>query len=174
MATLLKKLIFVVENNPTQIKDIKEHFIDHKHFEFRFFETSAACLPQIHQHPLAVFIDYDLKEINNEEKDAVFILDEIKRLEHDTEVVFFSAHDNQEVAKDTIKHGAHDYILLNDYRFLRMENNLLNIEEHFTAQRENRKFRRIAIATIAIVGIWIVVVIILVALGVFKPGHSMY
>ncbi|HTF81876.1 MAG TPA: response regulator, partial [Cytophagales bacterium] len=125
-----KKSVFVVENNSLEGDLIRDFFKKNNKYEFRYFTDSASCFAALHEHPMAVLIDYDLNTINPKEKDGIRILDRIKELDHDTEVVFFSNHENTEVAVATIKHGAFDYIVLNDNQMLRLENELQTIKDH--------------------------------------------
>jgi DNA-binding NtrC family response regulator len=123
---------------------------------------------------MAVLIDYDLKTINPNENDAITILKKIKTLEHNTEVVFYSHHDSVEVAIATIKHGAFDYIVVNDNQFLRLENELSAINDFLFHKTESKKYKKLFWLVLVLGMIWAIVILILIALGVIKAGNGVW
>jgi DNA-binding NtrC family response regulator len=169
-----KKAVFVVENNKLERNLIRDFFKGNHKYEFRYFTTSAECFAALKEHPMAVLIDYDLKTINSSENDGIKILDKIKELEHNTEVVFYSHHENTEVAVATIKHGAFDYIVLNEFLFYRLENELQTIQEHIFHQKESGRYRFLFLTTLSIGIFWILLVVVLVILGILKPGDNVW
>lgn len=169
-----KKTVFVVENNKLERNLIKDFFKGNQKYDFRYFMSSADCFAALNEHPMAVLIDYDLKTINASENDGIKILDKIKELEHSTEVVFYSHHENTEVAVATIKHGAFDYIVLNEFHFYRLENELQTIEAHIFHKRQSGKYKFLFWLTLGIGSFWIILVVVLVVLGVLKPGNNVW
>jgi len=170
----MKNLVFIVENESIKSELIHKFFEKNFQFEILYFSNSEDCLSQLYLHPMAVFIDYDIKTYDSHERDGVKLLDEIKKLNHSTEVIFFSSEDHPEVAHDTLKHGAYDYILINENRFRRMENILFNIEEHLTAQKLNKRFKLIAYFSVGFVIIWTIAVAILLKLGYLADTGRIY
>lgn len=161
-----KKSVFVVENNKLERNLIEDCFTGNQKYDFKYFSDSGSCLKALHEHPMAVLIDYDLNTINASEKDGIKILDKIKELDQNTEVVFFSNHENTEVAVATVKHGAFDYIVLNDYKYMRLENELHSIQDHLFHKTESNKYKLLFYATFAIGAFWIVLVSVLIAMGI--------
>ncbi|MFN8438098.1 MAG: response regulator [Cytophagales bacterium] len=170
-----RKKVFVVENNLLERNMIKSFLKESgSKYDFKFFSNSAECIASLPEHPMAILIDYDLNTINPNEKDAIKILEEIKALENHTEVVFFSTHENTEIAVATIKHGAFDYIVINDNQFLRLENELKTIEEHVFHIDESKKFKKLFIITLSVSIIFILIVMILFFLGILKSGNGVW
>lgn len=168
----MKNLVFIVENESVKA-DLLHQYFDKTHlFEFIFFQTSEECLQQLYLHPLVVFLDYNLQSFDSHERDGLKLLDEIKQLDHHTEVVFFSMEDHPGVAKDTLAHGAYDYVVINENRFRRMENIVFNIQEHLETKRENKRFKFITYVTIGIVVVWTIVVAVLLKLGYLADGGT--
>ncbi|MBY0424213.1 MAG: response regulator, partial [Cytophagales bacterium] len=147
----MKHIVFIVENESVKAELIHQFFEKNKHFEFLYFRDSEECLNQLYLHPMAVFIDYDLKTVDSHERDGLKILEEIQKLNHSTEVIFFSSEDHPEVAMDTIKHGAYDYVVINENRFRRMENILFNIEDHELTKKSNRRFKTLTYLAVGFV-----------------------
>lgn len=158
-------LVFVVENQHFRQETIKSYFTeDHTH-QFVYFKSSSDCLAELHLHPMAVVVDYELNSIDSNEKDAIKILEKIKELEHHTEVVFFSSIDSVEIANDVIKHGAFDYVVLNSLQFYRLHNILDNIEELKFHKKESKNYRLWTWATLFACGILVTTFFVLYKLG---------
>ena len=168
----MKNIVFIVENESVKSDLIHKFFEKTHHFEFFYFGDSDECLKQLYRHPMAVFLDYDLKSINTHEKDWQKILEEIKNLNHNTEVIFFSSEDHSGVASDTLKHGAYDYIVINENRFRRMENILFNIEDHQSEKKLNRRFKFITYFAVGFVVFWTILVAFLIKFGYLKDGGT--
>lgn len=170
----MKNIVLIVENESIKSELIHHHFEKSHQYEILYFKESDECLNQLYLHPMAVFIDYDLKSYDSHERDGIKFLEEIKKLNHSTEVIFFSTEDHPEVAKDTIKHGAYDYVVINENRFRRMENILFNIEDHLNTQKLNKKFKTIAYFSVGFVIIWTIVVAVLLKLGYLNDTGKDY
>jgi DNA-binding NtrC family response regulator len=168
----MKNIVFIVENESVKSDLIHKFFEKNHHFQFFYFSDSDECLKQLYRHPMAVFLDYDLKSNNSHEKDWLKILEEIKNLNHSTEVIFFSTEDHPEVAKDMIKHEVYDYVVINENRFLRMENILFNIEDHLNAKKLNKRFKVLAYFSVGFVVLWTIAIAILYNMGYIKDGKG--
>ncbi len=161
MKARTENLVFVIENNHFREDKIHENFVhDHDHV-FEYFASSSACLAQMHRHPMAVLIDYELKTFNHLESDALKILSTIKENKHHTQVVFFAGKDSLEVSKDVIAHGAYDYVVVGGTQYLRLRKVLENIErlrKHVLSEKKARLMTWIifALYTGVIIGISII------------------
>jgi DNA-binding NtrC family response regulator len=172
MSKTKKNLVFVVENDKLQEKNFKFNFTkDHKH-EFVYFKSSDDCLKQLHRHPMAILIDYELKTINADEDDGILLLNKIKELEHHTEVVFFSTHDHPKLAEYTIKHGAYDYIVVNDSQYLRLQNVLSNLENQLFHKKSVKQYKIYSITAWALLGLFLLLVIVLQFMGYLQAGSE--
>jgi hypothetical protein len=87
-------------------------------------------------------------------------------------VIFFSTEDHPEVAKDMIKHEVYDYVVINENRFLRMENILFNIEDHLNAKKLNKRFKVLAYFSVGFVVLWTIAIAILYNMGYIKDGKG--
>lgn len=134
-------LVFVVENDHLQENRFRENFQLNQGYTFVYFKSSGACLEQLHLHPMAVLIDHDLRSFNRNQKDAITILEKIRELDHNTEVVFFSKEENQEVARDMVEHGAFDYVVVNNNSLLRLQKTLSNIKTLLRQKKKTAQYR---------------------------------
>ncbi|MFM9026954.1 MAG: hypothetical protein ACKOQ6_03050, partial [Bacteroidota bacterium] len=92
-------------------------------------------------------------------------LKEIKKQLPDTEVVMFSGQDKIEVAVNTMKYGAFDYIVKNESAFHRSENVIFNIIKRLKLSQEAKLYKNLT----SFLAITLVVMIALVVL-LYKAG----
>jgi two-component system response regulator AtoC len=158
-------LVFIVENDSFNNRIMTAEFAQNHAFEFKYFTNSADCIKSLDMHPIAVILDYDLNTLNVGERDGLHIMKEIKKREHHTSVIFFSTHENTEIAVTTIKNGAYDYLVINDHRFLRLENTLNNLLEYLDAKRDAQRYKMMSYGVIGAIAVWILITIIMFATG---------
>ena len=107
-----KPLILVVDDEPMQREMLREHLTKMSGYEILSYGTGEECMAVVKaRKPTIIFLDYFL---NNEVKDAMDgleVLEEIKREAPETDVVMISGLDKIEVAVNTMKYGAFDYIV---------------------------------------------------------------
>ncbi|MEO8086334.1 MAG: response regulator, partial [Bacteroidota bacterium] len=100
------------------------------------------------------------------------ILKEIKAQKPDAEVIMFSGQDRIEVAVNTMKYGAFDYIVKSESAFHRSENVIFNIIRRMKLQSQANTYKRLTyIFAIAFV-VMIIIVIALWKMGMISnnPG----
>jgi DNA-binding NtrC family response regulator len=71
----------------------------------------------------------------------VEILKEVKDKYPSTEVIMLSGQDKIEVAVDSIKYGAYDYVVKGETAFSRMENAMNNVSELHKMKVVNRAYK---------------------------------
>lgn len=169
-----KKVVFIVENDGLNTRLMADSFSKSHDFEFVYFTDSASCLAALHQHPMAVVVDYGLNTIDETERDGAKILKEIKKLEHHTEVIFFSTHDNAQVATEMVRHGAYDYVVINDARFVRLEKVLNNVVDYLEAKRESFKYKVFTYSVIGAIVAWTLLTIIMFATGRWESKSGVF
>ncbi len=136
-----KKVIFVVEDDLARQKEIKIALSHQHHWSFEFFTTGKEVLDQLDRKPLAVFIDQDHSSIDSKTKDSIKLIDYIMEKDHDSHVIVFSETENDNLTKEALKHGAIDYIVINDHQYVKMENELRWMEGYLEEREENKKFK---------------------------------
>ncbi len=132
-------LIFIVEDDFSYAKVIRHALEKKNYLNIKVFYSGEDCLQNMHLKPDVVLLDYRLGE---NKKDGMDVLRIIKKNHPFTEVVFLTAIDNLEVATQTIKEGAYDYVVKSEAVMERTRNILRRIifEKHI--QNENRLLRR--------------------------------
>lgn len=90
------------------------------------FETEREIMDNLYQAPDVIFLDYYLENTN-----GLDILRKIKATNPDIHVVFLSSQEKIEIAVNSLKYGALDYIIKNDEakrRIISSMNRIMNLD----------------------------------------------
>jgi len=102
--------------------------------------------------PDIVILDYYLNEDKGPDTvDGIKVLRKIKSASKDTIVIMLSGQDKLQVAIDSIKNGAYEYITKSETAFLRIQNILKNAIENIKTARENSKYLKLNISMAAVI-----------------------
>jgi DNA-binding NtrC family response regulator len=101
-------LIFVVEDNKVYNKLITEFLSKHQYTNVKPMFSGEECVKAIKggEVPEIIIQDYFLEKMN-----GVDVLRQVKKISSVPEFIFLTSHEEMEVAVNTIKFGAYDYIL---------------------------------------------------------------
>lgn len=131
--------IFIVDDDPAMLEMIKDFILEkYGDTELFTFSTGEAALLELNRRPDVIVLDYHLDSYDSKSMNGIEILRRIKALLPDTPVIFISGNDHPEVAANTIKFGAYDYISKNENAFHRLEIMINNATGHFSLQKELR------------------------------------
>lgn len=171
MAELSKK-IFIVDDDPVQSEMLKDHLSKMSGFEIYLYNTGEECLKNVHLFPGIVFLDFYLNSVNKDAMNGLEVLHEIKKSSPDTDVVMLSGQDKIDVAVNTMKHGAFDYIVKGESAFYRAEKAVFNIYRFKKLQGNAAKYRTLTILLSAGIALLIMLVMYLQLTGKIKdmPG----
>lgn len=155
-------LIYVVEDNKLLNKLVVD-FLKKKGLKrIKFFYTGQDCLKAVKSggRPDVVIQDYHL-----EDSTGIAVLQAVKKRSKRSEFIFLTANEDMEVAVNSIKYGAFDYIIKdNDLALKKVYNKIEKISKVLELEKRNRFIKGIMIITLAIFG---VVVILMVMHEVF-------
>ena len=115
-------LIFIVEDNKTFNRLIEQQLILHNFKNVVCFTSGEDCLEELYLKPDIIIQDYILQGIN-----GLSVLQRTKKILPDTEFIFLSGKENIDIAINTMKYGAFDYIIKNDLAFQRLLQKIENI-----------------------------------------------
>lgn len=147
-----KRYIFLVDDEPIQNEMLKDYLSERFTYEIKTFDNGEEMLQSMSLHPEIVVLDFHLSGHKQNAKNGVEILKEIKKLYPETQVIMLSGQDKIEVAVDSIKYGAYDYIVKGETAFSRTENILNNISELHKAKAINKGYKNtITMMTIVII-----------------------
>jgi len=124
-----KRYIFLVDDEPIQNEMLKDYMNERFVYETRTFDNGEDMLQNMHLNPEIVVLDYHLSAHKPEAKNGVEILKLLKDKHPETQVIMLSGQDKIDVAIDSMKYGAYDYVVKGETAFSRTENILNNIGE---------------------------------------------
>jgi two-component system OmpR family response regulator len=166
------KQIFIVDDDPMQASMLQDYLSKYSTFDFHIFNNGEDCLKNLSLNPQVIFLDYNFDLAGKTAMDGLDILREIKAKNPTVEVVMLSGQDRIEVAVNTMKYGAFDYIVKSESAFHRAENVIFNIIKRLKLQGEASLYKKLTIAFGIALIVMIVAVVILYKNGVISknPG----
>jgi len=160
------KDIFIIDDDPMQAMMLQDYLSKYSTFTIHVYNSGEEALKFLDLKPQIIFLDYNFDKAGPDAMDGVEILKELKAALPLTEVVMFGGQDRIEVAVNTMKYGAFDYIVKSESAFHRSENVIFNIIKRMKLQGEASMYKRLTYS----LGIALIVVII-VALWLYKTGN---
>ncbi|MEE4287573.1 MAG: response regulator [Mariniphaga sp.] len=108
MAAKKTNLIYVVEDNQVYNKFITEYLKKQNFTNIKSFFSGEECVKAIDQgeQPDIIIQDYFLEKMN-----GIDVLLQVKKKSPASEFIFLTNNESMEVAVNTIKFGAYDYII---------------------------------------------------------------
>lgn len=156
-------LIYVVEDNKLFNKLVVD-FLQKKGFKrIKSFFNGQDCLNAVKagEHPDVVIQDYHL-----DDSTGIAVLQAVKKRSKHSEFIFFTANEDMEVAVNTIKYGAFDYVIKdNDLALKKVYSKIEKISKMKELEKRNRFIQVVMITTLAI---FIAIAIFMVLHGVFN------
>lgn len=137
----IKRHIFLVDDEPIQNEMLKDYLSERFLYDIKTFDNGETALQNMNLNPEIVVLDYHLSSEKPNAKNGVEILKEIKDKYPDTQVIMLSGQDKIDVAVDSIKYGAYDYVVKGETAFSRMENVMNNVSELHKMKTVNRAYK---------------------------------
>lgn len=153
-----KRYIFLVDDEPIQNEMLKDYISERFSYQIKTYESGETALQDMNLNPEIVVLDFHLNSHLPDAQNGVEVLKKIKEQYPAVQVIMLSGQDKLEVAIDSMKHGAYDYVIKGETAFSRMENILNNINELSSIKAANENYKRVitmlwaAIAGVALLG----------------------
>ena len=152
--------IFLVDDEPIQNEMLKDYLTELFGYKIKTYDSGEGALKDIQLNPQIVVLDYHLNAHLPEALNGVEVLKMIKEASPSTKVIMLSGQDKIEVAVDSMKFGAYDYVIKGETAFSRMENVINNINELSNIKAANRIYKQVIVFLI-------ILLITIVSLSVF-------
>ena len=123
--------ITIVDDDPAMMEMQKDFFT--RKFPgsvITSFTSGESALNGIYFEPDVIILDYHLDSINAEAMNGLMVLKKLKEQFPNVPIIFLSSQEKTEIAANTMKYGAYDYIVKNESAFHRLEILLNNIQGH--------------------------------------------
>lgn len=101
-------MIYIIDKNHLYRNIIAEFLKSIEIYNFRVFNNGEECYSQHGPVPDIIILDFDLGEGH---WSGIEFMEEYKRLNNNTSFIFMSSNSRVEVAVETIRKGASDYII---------------------------------------------------------------
>jgi len=129
-------LIFIVEDDPFYAAAIQKELEKVKLNNIQIYDNGQDAIYNMYQIPEIVLLDYSLGD-----SDGITVLDQIKKLYPNIQVIFLSAQEKLEVAIKSLKHGAFDYIEKDSNGLSNMIHSVKKLYQLNCLIVENRKYQ---------------------------------
>jgi DNA-binding NtrC family response regulator len=136
MRRRIDPLIFIVEDNPVYNKLVVSYLHSKKFNRIESFLNGEECLKRINEKPDIIIQDYLLEGI-----DGLEVMKATKKVHPHTEFIILSGQDSIEVAINTLKYGAYDYIVKDQMALTKMVDKISKIVATQNLIRNNRRFK---------------------------------
>lgn len=160
METKRKIKVFLVDDDNMFIKALKHQLSKEKtNIEIIAFPTGEECVQNLHQRPALIVLDYNLNSNYPDAMDGIEVLKKIKHKAPDTEVIMLSSQDNIEVAMDTLRNGAYDYITKSESCFMKIQNIIRHITDEISySENVNKESKRDRIIGTVVIIILVIII----------------
>ncbi|MBA3829389.1 MAG: response regulator [Taibaiella sp.] len=169
MANTNRGIIFLVDDEPIQNEMLKDYLSERFNYDIKTFDNGEAAINAMGQKPDIVVLDFHLSAHDANAKNGVEVLKELKSSFPESNVIMLSGQDKLEVAVDSMKYGAYDYVVKGETAFPRMENILNNIGHLRSARRMNKAYKNTITMLALVIG---VIVLISFYLMFFTSAYS--
>lgn len=129
-------LIFIVEDNKAYNKIVEHQLHANGYQNVITFVSGEDCLQNVKLKPDIVIQDYRLQGMS-----GINVLQRFKKVLPKCEFIFLSGQDNVDIAVNTVKLGAFDYIVKNETAIQRLLQKIENIIQIQQLKKRNKKYR---------------------------------
>jgi two-component system OmpR family response regulator len=118
------------------------------------YANGEECLKDVDEDTDIVILDYYLDDTEHPDAmDGLKVMKEIKSISKDIIVIMLSGQDKLQVAIDSIKNGAFEYVSKSESAFVRIQNTIKNAIDFIKSSKENKGYVRwnVSLAVVIIV-----------------------
>jgi two-component system OmpR family response regulator len=137
--------VFLVDDDKMFLSSLKNSLSQqfNSGIEFSTFSSGEECLQKIEANPDIIVLDYYLNDDQHPNAmDGLAVLKKIKENSQDSTVIMLSAQDKLQVALDSIKSGAYEYVAKSESAFVRIQNVIKNVIGNIKDARENKVYQK--------------------------------
>ncbi len=156
MVTSKNPLIFVVEDNHVYNRLIVSFLKTNKLTNVESFSTGEDALKAMERQPAVVIQDYLLEGMN-----GIEVLKRAKNIAPNVEFIFLSGQDNIDVAINTMKYGAYDYIVKDQMALKKLVNKIHKIQSYNQLEVSKKRYKLGVILFFIFLALFIVVLVII-------------
>ncbi len=156
-----KRYIFLVDDEPIQNEMLKDYISERFKYQIKTYESGEAAIKDLDLDPEIIVLDFHLNSHLPDAQNGVEVLKNIKEIRPMIQVIMLSGQDKLEVAIESMKHGAYDYVIKGETAFSRMENILNNINELTSIKAANNNYKKVNTMLYFALGVMLIISAIL-------------
>ncbi|MDA3816610.1 MAG: response regulator [Prolixibacteraceae bacterium] len=153
-------LIFVVEDNRVYNKLISSYLKSNKFTNVMSFYSGEEVINNLYRNPDIIIQDFLLDDGMN----GIDVLKKAKELGNEVEFIFLSGQDNIDIAINTMKYGAYDYIVKDQMALKKMVNKINKIQSVNKLVKSNKRYKNGAVIFFSILAVIVLIVLLIVFL----------
>jgi len=145
--------ITLIDDDPNMSEMLRDFFQDkYPSSELTSFTSGESALNEMLQAPDLIVLDYHLDSTDPSAMNGIQVLKKIKDRFAEVPVIFLSGQEKAEVAANTMKYGAYDYVVKNENAFHRLALLTNNILGHYSLKKNlgTQRFFNILLGIIVI------------------------
>jgi DNA-binding NtrC family response regulator len=138
--------VFVVENNTVYNHLVSEYLKKNGFSNVKSIISGEECVELVEnkEKPDIVIQDYSLDGMN-----GLDVLKKVKKINPKSEFIFLTSNENMEVAVNTIKFGAFDYIVKDKMALEKVVYKMRKIVQMLKLEEKNRQIKKVMFFAIA-------------------------
>lgn len=129
-------LIFVVEDNQMYNKLVVSYLKTNKFTNVESFLTGEEALQNMHKNPEIIIQDYLLEGMT-----GIEVLIKAKKTNPNVEFIFLSGQDSIDIAINSMKYGAYDYIVKDQMALQKLVNKINKITSVTELVKTNKRYK---------------------------------
>ena len=157
-------LIFVVEDNRVYNKLITSYLKTNKFSNVMPFYSGEDAINNLYRNPDIIIQDFLLDGMN-----GIDVLKKAKEQNPNIEFIFLSGQDNIDVAINTMKYGAYDYIVKDQMALKKMVNKINKIQSVNKLVKSNKRYKSGVIIFFVVI---VIIILIVLAFTFLFTGNS--
>ncbi|HNQ61199.1 MAG TPA: response regulator [Bacteroidia bacterium] len=154
--------VTLIDDDPNMSEMLRDFFQDkYPSSTLTSFSNGEKALELMYEAPDLIVLDYHLDSVDPTAMNGMQVLKKIKERFPNVPVIFLSGQEKAEVAANTMKYGAYDYVVKNENAFHRLALLTNNILGHYTLKKNlgTQRFFNIFLGILVIallIGIFII------------------
>ncbi len=129
-------LIFIVDDDPLYLKNLEFQFKENPNLVIKTFLTGEACIEKLSLKPDIIILDYLLNPKDDKTLDGIPTLVKIKNVSPSTQVIMLSSNESAEVATNSLKLGAFDYVVKDQKTYLNLKKCIKKVLSVYSKEKE--------------------------------------
>lgn len=160
-----KNLIYVVEDNKVYNKLITEYLAKQDFTNIKSFFSGEECVSAIEkgEKPDIIIQDYFLEKMN-----GVDVLLKVKKISPGSEFIFLTGNESMEVAVNTIKFGAYDYIIKDKVTLDKVVDRIQKIRKVKALEMRNKQIQKFIILFLGVIFLIVLFAVLYFVVDIFN------